>query len=62
MINIVYTILDIIHEIYDAGILPDDLYQYAVYSVIIIVPTMCLAFMLACAYNFLTSLVWGVRK
>ena len=62
MINIIYTILDIIGEFYDQGILPDDLYQYAVYSVLIIVPTMCLAFLLACAYNFLASLVWGVRK
>lgn len=62
MTNIIYTILDIISEIYDAGLLPDDLYQYAVYSVLIIVPTMCLAFFLACTYNFLASLVWGVRK
>lgn len=62
MTNFIYAIIDLINGFYQDGTLPEDLYQYAVYSVLIIVPTMCLAFFLACAYNFLASLLWGVKK
>lgn len=51
----------IVERLYTDEIIPIDLYQYAMYSLSIIIPLVILVFCLACIYKLLGSILEGVR-
>lgn len=52
---------DILITLYENEDIPQDLYQYGLYSLSIIIPLVCLVFCLACVYKLLSSILEGVR-
>lgn len=50
----------IINQLYSDGLISDDLYQYGLYTLSIIIPLIILVFVLGCTYKFLVSIFdWG---
>lgn len=52
---------DILITLYENEDIPQDLYQYGLYSLSIIIPLVVLVFCLACIYKLLGSILEGVR-
>lgn len=53
---------EIINQLYSDELIPEDLYQYGLYSLSIIIPLVVLVFCLACIYKLLNAIVFeGVR-
>lgn len=52
----------ILVNLYELQEIPEDLYQYGVYVLSLIIPIIVLTFCLACTYKLLSSILEGVKN
>lgn len=52
----------ILVNLYELQEIPEDLYQYGVYVLSLIIPIIVLTFCLACIYKLLSSILEGVKN
>lgn len=53
---------DALFQYWQDGDIPDDLYQYGMYTLSVAIPIMLYAFLFACIYKLLCSILEGVKR